>query len=101
MARGVCCGLRSTGCGRGAAVWVAANDDEPGVAGPGGGRLSGGRSYAVAGNLALAEDTGAVEAVLLCPLRFQGQWQDGETGSSITGSGIMTPSLDNIYHQIL
>ncbi|WP_192711789.1 RHS repeat-associated core domain-containing protein [Methylobacterium sp. OAE515] len=60
-------------------VWVAANDEEPGVAGSGG-RPGGGRSYAVAGNLALAEDTGAVEAVLLCPLRFQGQWQDGETG---------------------
>ena len=61
-------------------VWVAANDDGPSAAGPGGGRSGGGRSYAVAGNLALAEDPGAVEAVLLCPLRFQGQWHDAETG---------------------
>lgn len=59
---------------------MAANDDEPRAAGPGGGRPGGGRSYAVAGNLALAEDAGAIEAVLLCPLRFQGQWQDAETG---------------------
>ncbi len=56
-------------------VWVAANDDGPGGRGPGGGRV-----HAVAGTLALASDPGVVEAVLLCPLRFQGQWQDGETG---------------------
>ncbi|WP_207548499.1 RHS repeat-associated core domain-containing protein, partial [Methylobacterium indicum] len=38
------------------------------------------RVHAVAGNLALASAPGVVEAVLLCPLRFQGQWQDAETG---------------------
>ncbi len=56
----------------------------PGVGGSqlrrGGRGAGGGRVHAVAGNLALVSDPGVVEAVLLCPLRFQGQWQDGETG---------------------
>lgn len=54
-------------------VW-AANDDA-GPHGSGGG----GRSW---GALALREDPAALEASQACPLRFQGQWEDNETGLS-------------------
>jgi RHS repeat-associated protein len=67
-------------------IWVAANDDEPEGTGSGSGGPGRGRSFYATGNLAraVAQDTEAaraeVEATLLCPIRFQGQWQDAETG---------------------
>lgn len=39
--------------------------------------ITGGRTY---GSLALKDDMGAVEARFRCPIRFQGQWEDEETG---------------------
>ncbi|WP_454815031.1 RHS repeat-associated core domain-containing protein [Labrys neptuniae] len=38
--------------------------------------LAGGRVF---GNLALEDDAAAVKARFLCPIRFQGQWEDEET----------------------
>ncbi|MDZ5449889.1 RHS repeat-associated core domain-containing protein [Labrys sp. ZIDIC5] len=45
-----------------------AGDGDPGY---------GGRTY---GSLALKDDLAATQARLLCPIRFQGQWEDEETG---------------------
>ncbi len=97
--RGDCCGLRSTGSG----VRCGGYGLRPTTMGrvrqalAAGARA--GRSYAVAGNLALAEDPGAVEAVLLCPLRFQGQWHDAETGLATTGSGTTIQARRNMSAQ--
>ncbi|KQO60287.1 hypothetical protein ASF22_22410 [Methylobacterium sp. Leaf87] len=66
-------------------IWVAANDDTAEGAGNGGDGPGRGRAFYAKGTLAraVASETDAhwaeVEAVLLCPIRFQGQWQDAET----------------------
>ncbi|WP_082479165.1 RHS repeat-associated core domain-containing protein [Methylobacterium sp. Leaf102] len=43
----------------------------------GDGPPSGGRSF---GSLALKDDPEAIDALQICPIRFQGQWEDPETG---------------------
>ena len=63
---------RTWGSVRGLWLAEADNDDR----GEGLGRSSG----RVWGGLALEDAPAAAEAVLLCPIRFQGQWQDAGTG---------------------
>ncbi len=53
-------------------VWAANDDDGVGRAGGGGGR-----SW---GALALQDEPAGVAAAQACPIRFQGQWEDAETG---------------------
>lgn len=56
-------------------VWAAENDNaRRGAANPGGWS---GRTW---GALALKDDPEALDVAAVCPIRFQGQWEDQETG---------------------
>ncbi len=59
-----------------AAVPAPANDDGDGYGGPGG--IGSAAPVRVSGNLALRAAPEA--AAWVCPIRFQGQWADAETG---------------------
>ncbi len=59
-----------------AAVPAPANDDGDGYGGPGG--IGSAAPARVSGNLALR--AAPEEAAFACPIRFQGQWADAETG---------------------
>ena len=67
-------------------LWVAQSDNDNAArarnwspSSSGNGPPSGGRSF---GSLALKDDPEAIDALQICPIRFQGQWEDGETGLS-------------------
>lgn len=73
-------------------LWTAANDNRQLSSGGPGGRQTKGQEFArlslaSIGNAALAEDgeydassLGGLADADLCPIRFQGQWEDAETG---------------------
>ncbi|WP_210168826.1 RHS domain-containing protein, partial [Methylobacterium sp. Leaf100] len=64
-------------------LWLAQADNDNaaqwGGTIPPGGRGGGGRTF---GALALKDDPEAIAAAQVCPIRFQGQWEDFETGLS-------------------